>query len=115
MTNAALGLGFSLLFTMAAVAACSATSGESSTTVFSTSGGSGSGGSGNSGSTQNGSGGGSFVGSGSSGQGGAGAGCVPPDMLVVLDRTMSMFKRPDGVIPPDTPAGHAETKWYLAI
>jgi hypothetical protein len=28
---------------------------------------------------------------------------------------MSMHRRPDGTIPPDTPAGHAESKWFLAI
>jgi hypothetical protein len=75
----------------------------------------GSGGSGNSGTGQGGVGGGIFVGSGGNGQGGAGPGCVPPDMLIVLDRTMSMHKRPDGTLPPDTAAGHAESKWYIAV
>jgi hypothetical protein len=55
------------------------------------------------------------TGTGGAGQGGAGQGCTPPDMLLVLDRTMSMHKRPDGTIPPDTPAGHMESKWYIAI
>ncbi len=41
--------------------------------------------------------------------------CQPPDMLFVLDRTMSMHRRPDGSVPPDSPAGHMESKWYLAI
>lgn len=41
--------------------------------------------------------------------------CQPPDMLFVLDRTMSMHRRPDGTVPPDTPDGHMESKWYLAI
>lgn len=41
--------------------------------------------------------------------------CQPPDMLIVLDRTMSMHRRPDGSVPPDTLAGHMESKWYLAI
>jgi hypothetical protein len=77
--------------------------------------GSGSGGAASSGSAQNGIGGGIFAGSGTSGQGGAGAGCVPPDMLIVLDRTMSMHKAPDGAVPADTPAGHMESKWYIAI
>ncbi len=43
------------------------------------------------------------------------ASCEPPDLLIVLDRTMSMHKRPDGTRPPNTLAGHAQTKWYLAI
>ena len=42
-------------------------------------------------------------------------GCAPPDMLIVLDRTMSMHRRPDSTVPSDTPAGHRESKWYLAI
>lgn len=37
--------------------------------------------------------------------------CDAPDMLVVLDRTQSMHRRPDGT----TPAAHAESRWYLAI
>ena len=41
--------------------------------------------------------------------------CQAPDMLIVLDRTMSMHRRPDGTVPLDTPAGHMESKWYLAI
>jgi hypothetical protein len=41
--------------------------------------------------------------------------CEPPDMLIVLDRTMSMHRRPDGTRPPDTTQGHQESKWYLAI
>jgi hypothetical protein len=41
--------------------------------------------------------------------------CEPPDMLLVLDRTMSMHRRPDGSVPPDTAAGHMQSKWYIAI
>ena len=41
--------------------------------------------------------------------------CNPPDVLVVLDRTVSMAERPDGTKPPNTPAGHAESKWYAAV
>lgn len=41
--------------------------------------------------------------------------CEAPDMLVLLDRTMSMHKRPDGTVPPDTAAGRAESKWAIAI
>jgi len=47
--------------------------------------------------------------------GSASTSCEPPDMLIVLDRTLSMSKRPDGTAPANTPDGHRETKWYLAI
>jgi len=43
------------------------------------------------------------------------ASCNPPDVLVVLDRTVSMAERPDGTRPPDTAAGHAQSKWYSAV
>jgi len=43
------------------------------------------------------------------------ANCEPPDVLVVLDRTASMAERPDGTFPPNSPAGHAETKWSIAL
>jgi len=49
------------------------------------------------------------------GSGSGGGACEPPDLLIVLDRTMSMARRPDGSAPPDTAAGHAESKWYLAV
>jgi hypothetical protein len=35
-------------------------------------------------------------------------------MLIVLDHTDSMSDTPNGSAPPNTPAGHALTKWYLA-
>jgi len=41
--------------------------------------------------------------------------CEPPDMLIVLDRTMSMHRKPDGDPPPNDAAGHQLSKWYLAI
>ena len=41
--------------------------------------------------------------------------CEAPDMLVVLDRTLSMSRRPDGAVPANTPAGHMKSKWYLAV
>lgn len=44
-----------------------------------------------------------------------GGDCEPPDVLIVLDRTMSMHRRPDGSRPPDTAAGHMESKWYIAV
>lgn len=44
----------------------------------------------------------------------ADGGCQAPDMLVVLDRTLSMSAEPNGTMPPNTPAGHALSKWVLA-
>ncbi|HEY5920135.1 MAG TPA: hypothetical protein VIV11_00635, partial [Kofleriaceae bacterium] len=41
--------------------------------------------------------------------------CEAPDVLVLLDRTASMAERPDGTMPANTPAGHAEAKWSIAI
>lgn len=41
--------------------------------------------------------------------------CLAPDVLVVLDRTMSMVRRPDGTAAANTPEGRAETKWSIAI
>ena len=41
--------------------------------------------------------------------------CSAPDVLLVLDRTLGMRTRPDGTRPLDTPADHAESRWYLAI
>jgi hypothetical protein len=41
--------------------------------------------------------------------------CQAPDMLFVLDRTMSMHRRPDGTVPANNPTGHMETKWYIAV
>src|SRR5436309_15883375 len=45
---------------------------------------------------------------------GEGGGCNAPDMLIVLDRTLSMSREPNGATPPNTMAGHALTKWVLA-
>jgi von Willebrand factor type A domain len=42
-----------------------------------------------------------------------GSACDPPDMLFVLDRTMSMHRRPDGT--PATLAQPEESKWWIAI
>jgi hypothetical protein len=41
--------------------------------------------------------------------------CEPPDMLMVLDRSASMWRTLDGVIPPDTVVGRRRTKWGLAV
>lgn len=70
-------------------------------------GGGGSGGSGGSGGE-----GGLFGGDGAAGDGGGS--CTPPDMLIVLDHTDSMSDTPNGTAPANTPAGHKQTKWYLA-
>lgn len=43
------------------------------------------------------------------------AGCAAPDMLILLDRTMSMHRRPTGEQPANDPAGHASSKWALAV
>lgn len=110
-----LSLGFALCIGMITAApSCSSTdnassggAGTSSTSTGAGQGGAGQGGAGVGGTI--------FTGTGGGGQGGAGANCIPPDMLIVLDRTMSMHRRPDGTVPPDTAAGHAESKWFLAI
>jgi len=39
--------------------------------------------------------------------------CDPPDMLIVLDRTMSMHRRPDGT--PATMTKPEESKWWIAV
>ena len=43
------------------------------------------------------------------------ADCEAPDVLIVLDRTMSMHRTPDGDTPPDTPSGRAQAKWSIAV
>ena len=40
--------------------------------------------------------------------------CEPPDVLVALDRTMTMHKTVDGGLPMDAP-GYASSKWSQAI
>jgi hypothetical protein len=41
--------------------------------------------------------------------------CEPPDLLIVLDRTQSMFRTPANTIPANTVAGRASSKWGLAV
>ena len=43
------------------------------------------------------------------------ASCTAPDLLVVLDRTLSMSKTPNGDKPDNTPSGRATSKWALAV
>ncbi|GAC1545653.1 MAG: hypothetical protein NVS3B10_09720 [Polyangiales bacterium] len=45
----------------------------------------------------------------------AGAACEPPDVLVILDHTLSMAKTPTGAVVANTPAGHAKSKWSIAV
>ena len=45
---------------------------------------------------------------------GGGPSCVPPDVLIALDRTLTMHKTPDGSEPTDAPA-YASTKWFQAL
>lgn len=42
--------------------------------------------------------------------------CEAPDMLLLIDRTMSMHRTPEGDRPIDnTPAGRATSKWAIAV
>lgn len=41
--------------------------------------------------------------------------CIPPDVLIALDRTVTMFRTADAMSPPDTDAGRATSKWSMAI
>jgi hypothetical protein len=45
---------------------------------------------------------------------GGGPACVPPDVLITLDRTLTMHKTPDGSEPTDAPA-YASSKWFQAL
>lgn len=49
------------------------------------------------------------------GGGGGGPECNPPDLLVVLDRTMSMHREPNGDPAMDTPMGLTQSKWWIAV
>ncbi len=49
-----------------------------------------------------------------SGTGAGGASCDPPDVLIALDRTLTMHKTPDGSTPTDAPA-YASSKWSQAL
>ncbi len=40
--------------------------------------------------------------------------CVPPDMLIALDRTLTMHRMPDGTTPTDAP-DYESAKWSQAI
>lgn len=48
--------------------------------------------------------------------GGGGTGqCRPADVLVVLDRTVTMQRTPSGAKPANTPAGRRTSKWAIAL
>lgn len=49
-----------------------------------------------------------------SGSGGGAPLCVPPDMLIVLDRSGTMQHTTGGEVPTDAPP-HESSKWYQAI
>lgn len=41
--------------------------------------------------------------------------CLAPDVLIALDRTLTMHRTAAGATPADTDAGHATSKWAMAI
>ena len=63
--------------------------------------------------TGEGAGGDDFIGSG--GGSGGNLNCEPADMLIVLDRTMSMHREPNGNPAVDTPEGLQKSKWWIAV
>lgn len=90
----------------AALAACT---GASNTTTAAAAGGAGGS------SMEQGTGGGTLF-DGDPGSGGAGGGgsCEPPEVLIALDRTLTMAETPAGATPTDAPA-YASSKWSQAI
>lgn len=46
---------------------------------------------------------------------GAAPACEPPDLLIILDRTLTMHRTPDGMTPADTPEGRRTAKLHQAI
>jgi hypothetical protein len=105
-----------LLLTSVAAVAC----GDDTGTTADPSG-SGSGTGASTGTSSDGGGGGGAAGSGGAGgiqttSTGAAGGeqCVPPDLLIALDRTLTMHRMPDGSTPTDAP-DYASSKWSQAI
>ena len=39
----------------------------------------------------------------------------PPQLMIVLDRSGSFARRPDGTLPPNTADGKKQTRWHIAI
>lgn len=106
-------LALALPITAAAFcAAASCSSGDATSTSASTT--TGSGGAAASSSTSSGDGGLLLDGGGQGGQGGGSPGCQPPDVLITLDRTLTMHKTPSGGTPVDAP-DYPSSKWFQAI
>ncbi|HVK62955.1 MAG TPA: vWA domain-containing protein [Polyangium sp.] len=97
------------LLAVSLAASCSGNGGGSSASSNATA----SGGTGGSGGTGADPGTGGFVSAGGSGGGGPDV-CDPPDVLVVLDRTLTMHKTPEGGTPNDGP-DYKSSKWFQAI
>jgi len=103
-----------LLLTVTSAAFCVAAScaGGGSTSTSTTD---GAGGASDPSSSSSGEGGGFILdGGGQGGQGGGSAACDPPDVLIMLDRTLTMHKTPSGATPADAP-DYATSKWSQAI
>ena len=56
----------------------------------------------------------SGFGTASASSGAGGAACQPPDVMITLDRTLTMHFQPDGTEPTDAPT-YATSKWSQAI
>lgn len=41
--------------------------------------------------------------------------CRPPHLMIVLDRSGSFARRPNGTVPPNTAEGKRETRWHIAL
>ena len=41
--------------------------------------------------------------------------CRPPQLMIVLDRSGSFARRPNGTVPPNTADGKRETRWHIAL
>jgi len=41
--------------------------------------------------------------------------CRPPQLMIVLDRSGSFARRPNGTLPPNTADGKKETRWFIAL
>jgi hypothetical protein len=41
--------------------------------------------------------------------------CRPPQLMIVLDRSGSFARRPDGSLPPNTADGKKQTRWSIAL
>lgn len=103
-----------LVLSTFALTACSGSGDTGSTGSSGTGGGGTGGGSGGVGATGGGGEGGLIGSGGFGGTGTGGASCEPPDMLIALDRTLTMHRMPDGTTPVDGP-DYQSSKWWQAI